>query len=88
MMKKVSIEIELEEPTFWRAKRMAHQSDRTLSELIAYAIDKLAKEEPRQDPILGGWADEPELVDEILADIMRDRAAHPLNQRFGGQEAS
>lgn len=81
-MKKVKIEIELEEPTFWRAKQMAIASDRTLSDLIAYAIEKLAEIEPPKDSIMGGWADEPELVDEIVAEIMRDRAAHPLNQKF------
>ena len=82
-MKKIEIEIELQEPTYWRAKQMANQSDRTFSELIAYAIEKLADAEPPEDRILGGCEDEPELVDEILEDIMKNRAAHPLNQKVG-----
>lgn len=82
-MKTIKVEIELEERIYWLAKQMAHQSDRALSDLIAYAIEKLAETEPPEDRIMGGWADEPALVDEILADIMRDRAAHPLNQKFG-----
>jgi len=77
------IEIELESPTLWRARGMAIDNNCTLDEIIAKAIEKLARENPPKDRILGGWADEPELVDEILADIMRDRAAHPLNQKFG-----
>jgi hypothetical protein len=51
----------------------------TLSELIAEAINKLAEAEPPKDRILGMFADEPEIVDEILEEIMSDRAAHPLN---------
>ncbi|MEQ9553356.1 MAG: hypothetical protein RIM23_27495 [Coleofasciculus sp. G3-WIS-01] len=30
---------------------------------------------------LGGWEDEPEIVDEMIAEIISDRAAHPLNQK-------
>lgn len=82
-MKKIKVEIELEESTYWLAKRMANQSDRNFSDLIAYAIKKLAESEPPKDRIKGGWADEPELVDEILEDIMKSRAAHPLNQKVG-----
>lgn len=82
-VKEIKIEIELEEPRYWLAKRMANQSDRTFSELIAYAIEKLAEAEPPKDRILGMFADDPESVDEMLAEVMKDRAAHPLNQRFG-----
>lgn len=46
-------------------------------------IEQLAVPPVLNYPLLGGWEDEAELVDEILADIMRDRAAHPLNQKFG-----
>ncbi|MEQ8998233.1 MAG: hypothetical protein RID53_17195 [Coleofasciculus sp. B1-GNL1-01] len=30
---------------------------------------------------LGGWEDEPQVVGDIIAEIMSDRAAHPLNQK-------
>jgi len=33
------------------------------------------------------FADDPESVDEMLAEVMKDRAAHPLNQKFGWSES-
>jgi predicted transcriptional regulator len=108
----VKIEIELDEETFERAKKIAEKNHCTLSELIkvtiaqldeatlarihwlskvhnctraeliAEAVRQLAVAEVDKYPMLGGWEDEAELVDEIVADIMRDRAAHPLNQQF------
>jgi tetratricopeptide (TPR) repeat protein len=44
---------------------------------------KLAVAEVEQYPLLGGWEDESEAVDEIMVEIMNDRAAHPLNQKLG-----
>lgn len=79
-MDKIKVEIELDEKVFWLVKQMANQSDRTFSELVVYAIEKLAEAEPPKDRILGGWADEPEVVDELLVDMISDRAAHSLNQ--------
>ncbi len=46
----------------------------SLVELIVEAINKLAEAEPPKDRILGMFADEPEVVDEILEEIMSDRA--------------
>ncbi|KYC40925.1 hypothetical protein WA1_25255 [Scytonema hofmannii PCC 7110] len=36
-----------------------------------------------RDRLIGLVADDPESVDEMLAEVMKDRVAHPLNQRFG-----
>ncbi len=77
------IELKLDEVTLARASAMAIEHNYTLEQLIAYAIDKLATAKPPKDRILGMFADEPESVDEMLAEVMKDRAAHPLNQRFG-----
>lgn len=81
------IEIELESPTLWRARGMARDNNCTLDEIIAKAIEKLAQENPPKDRILGMFADDPESVDEMLAEVMKDRAAHPLNQKFGWSES-
>ncbi|MBD2209968.1 hypothetical protein H6G27_08770 [Nostoc linckia FACHB-104] len=54
-----------------------------MSELIAYAINQLPVAETPKDRLLGLFADDPESVDEMLEKVMKDRAAHPLNQRFG-----
>ncbi|MCL1474817.1 hypothetical protein [Argonema antarcticum] len=77
------IEIELEEATLEKAQWMAKWHHCTLDELMGKAIDEFAVTEAPKYPFIGGWEDEPELVDQMMADIMRDRAAHPLNQRFG-----
>ena len=79
----VKIEIELDEPTFWKARQMANQCNCTLQELIAKAVQKLAIAEPPKNRILGMFADDPESVDEMLEEVMKDRAAHRLNQKFG-----
>ncbi len=77
------IEIELSEATLEKAQWMAKWHHCSLDEVISKAIDGMAVTEAPNYPFIGGWEDEPELVDEMMADIMRDRAAHPLNQRFG-----
>ena len=78
-----TIELQLDKQTLERARWLAQLRHCTLSELIAEGINKLTAAESPKDRILGMFADEPEVVDEILEEIMKDRAAHSLNQRFG-----
>ena len=70
------IEIELDEQTLERAKLLAESRKCTLPELIAEVIKLL-------DPWMGLFADEPELVDEILEEALRNRAAQLFNQTLG-----
>ncbi|MFB2975741.1 hypothetical protein [Microseira sp. BLCC-F43] len=77
------IEIEMDEKILEKAQWMTKWKHCSLDELIASAIEQFSIAEAANYPLIGGWEDEAELVDEILADIMRDRAAHPLNQKFG-----
>jgi hypothetical protein len=77
------IELQIDEKTLEKAYALAKSRHCDLSELIAYAIDKLTVTEPPKDRLLGLFADDPESVDEMLEEVMKDRAAHPLNQRFG-----
>ena len=77
------IELQLDDKTLEKARWLAKSHHRDLSELIAYAIDKLAVTEAANYPLLGLFADDPESVDQMLEEVMKDRAAHPLNQRFG-----
>lgn len=77
------IELQLDEKTLQLARWLAKSRHCDLSELIAYAIDKLAVCEPPKDHLLGLFADDPESVDKMLEEVMKDRKAHPLNQRFG-----
>ncbi len=77
------IELQLDDNTLEKARWLAKSHHRDLSQLIAYAIDKLAVTDPPKDRLLGLFADDPESVDQMLEEVMKDRAAHPLNQRFG-----
>ena len=77
------IELQLDEKTLQKARALAKSRHCDLSQLITYAIDKLTVTEPAKYPLLGLFADDPESVDEMLEEVMKDRAAHPLNQRFG-----
>ncbi|MEQ8957725.1 MAG: hypothetical protein RLP02_07355 [Coleofasciculus sp. C2-GNP5-27] len=75
-----TLELKLDKKTIELARWLAESRRCNLSELITEAINKLAVKESAQDRIMGMFADEPDVVDEILEEIMRDRAAHPLNQ--------
>lgn len=78
----VKIELQLDEKTLEKALALAKSRHCDLSKLIVHAIDQLAVAEPPKDRLLGLFADDPESVDEMLEEVMKDRAAHPLNQRF------
>ena len=77
------IELQLDDKTLEKARWLAKSHHRNLSELIAYAINQLEVTDPPKDRLLGLFADDPESVDQMLEEVMKDRAAHPLNQRFG-----
>ena len=77
------IELQLDDKTLEKARWLAKSHPRDLSELIAYAINQLEVTDPPKDRLLGLFADDPESVDQMLEEVMKDRAAHPLNQRFG-----
>ncbi|MFM2063299.1 MAG: hypothetical protein RLZZ507_2969 [Cyanobacteriota bacterium] len=77
------IELQLDQKTLEKALTLAKSHNLDFSQLVAYAIDKLAVAEPAKDRLLGLFADDPESVDAMLEEVMKDRAAHPLNQRFG-----
>ncbi|GET41998.1 hypothetical protein [Microseira wollei] len=71
------IEIELDDETLVRAKEMAEKNHCTLQELLKVMLEQLAVPPVLNYPLLGGWEDEAELVDEMIEDIMRKRAVHP-----------
>lgn len=73
----VKIEIELDDETLDRAKEMAEKNHCTLQELLKVMIEQLAVPPVLNYPLLGGWEDEAELIDEMIEDIMRKRAVHP-----------
>lgn len=67
------IELELDRLTFERAKTLAIVNQSTLSELISHVIERLAEVQDKNDPLMGLYADVPEIVDEIVAEAMEKR---------------
>lgn len=67
------IELELDRLTFERAKTLAIVNQSTLSELITHVIERLAEIQEKKDPLMGLYADVPEIVDEIVAEAMEKR---------------
>ncbi|MEA5564741.1 prevent-host-death protein [Anabaena sp. UHCC 0399] len=72
------IELQLDQKTLETAIALAKLSHCDLSKLVAYAIDQLALVEAKKDQLRGLFADEPDSVDEMLEEVMKDRVAHPL----------
>ncbi|TAF07413.1 MAG: hypothetical protein EAZ77_09915 [Nostocales cyanobacterium] len=67
------IELELDRLTFERAKTLAIVNQSTLSELISHVIERLAEIQENKDPLMGLYADVPEIVDDIVAEAMEKR---------------
>lgn len=67
------IELELDRLTFERAKTLAIVNQSTLSELISHVIERLAEIQEKKDPLMGLYADVPEIVDDIVAEAMEKR---------------
>ena len=67
------IEVEVDRLTFERAKTLAIVNQSSLSELITHVIERLAEIQEKKDPLMGLYADVPEIVDEIVAEAMENR---------------
>jgi len=60
-----------------RARKVASERHATLESLIAGWVEKLART-TSDDPFLGMFHDDAELIDEIVADAHRSREQHPI----------
>lgn len=72
-----TIELQLDEQTLERARSVARRRQSSLEALIKEIIDLWAGAEG-QDPIIGMFAQEPELIDQVLNSAMTAREMHPL----------
>jgi len=77
------IELQLDEQTLERARNVAMRRRSTLEALIVEIIDLLAGAEGTDDPILGMFAQEPGLIDQVLDSAMNAREMHPLRVSNG-----
>ena len=86
----VSLELQLDEQTLARARIAAQERHQTLEQIVAKVIEDLGKpvEPPPAaassgDGIIGLFADEPQLMDEIVEEAMKLREARWACYRDG-----
>lgn len=77
------IEIQLDEQTLKRARQLAEARRCPLEQLLKEIIEQLGVAEARSDPFLGMWAQEPQMVDELIESAMTAREEHPLRLSSG-----
>jgi hypothetical protein len=70
-------QLQLDEQTLERAWRIAKIRHRTPEELIQEIIGQFGEAEAANDPFLGMFAHEPELVDQVIESVMTAREEHP-----------
>lgn len=73
------IEIEIDRISLQRAKTLAQLHKLTLPELLSVVIERLAEVQKTKDPIMGLWGDVPEIVDDIVAEAMKNRVGTPIS---------
>jgi hypothetical protein len=78
-----TIALHLDPQTLARARQFAALRHRTLEELLTESIVFLGMAEAQHDPFLGMCADEPTLMDQVVASAMHARTEHPLRTCSG-----
>jgi hypothetical protein len=77
------IEIELDEETLARARKLAEARRCSLDELVKEFIRQETKPTSSIDTMLGMFADEPALLDEVVESAMQARERDPLRHTVG-----
>ena len=78
-----TIELEMDEETLERARRIAALRNSTIEALIRDLIDMLVVAEASPDPLLGMFAQEPALIDQVVDQAMTARETDPLRAHSG-----
>ena len=77
------IELQLDERTLERARNVATRRHSSLEALIAEIIALLARAESTDDPLIGMFSHEPDLIDQVVRSVMSARETHPLRAPNG-----
>ena len=72
------IELQLDEQTVERARRLAASQRFTLEELITSLLQQAEAVDTDGDFLLGMFAHEPELIDQVVESAMQTREEHAL----------
>lgn len=75
-----TIQLQLDDKTLERARRLAQLRRRSLEELLKETLEQMMVAEPTDDQVLGMFADDPELVDQVIESAMVAREKHALRQ--------
>jgi hypothetical protein len=78
-----TITLKLDETTLERFRRLAETRRCTLEELIQEIIEQAGRVEVGNDLLLGMFAQEPELIDQVLALALKAREDDPLRGNGG-----
>ena len=73
-----TIVVQLDPQTSERARRLAQVRGTTVEALVQTLIAQLDTSEIAPDPLLGLFADEPELLDLVVQEAMHARETQPL----------
>lgn len=71
----MTVKLELSESTMERALRLAAARNETLEQLITDLVEEKPLPQASSDRVIGMFAEDADLLDEIVEEAMRDREA-------------
>ncbi len=77
-----TVKLEFDQETLERVQRLAEALHTTLENAIAQAVERFEAER-RDDPVLGVFADAPEVMDQVVDASLEARARDPLRTKCG-----
>lgn len=78
MTETTTLAVNLPATTYEALQQAAERTHKTTSEIALEAIDSYLQRLGGIDPLLGLFADEPELIEQTLADVMHSRETTSL----------
>ncbi|MDI6770637.1 MAG: hypothetical protein QMD04_13320 [Anaerolineales bacterium] len=78
MSENVSIQLSLPQKTYLTLKRVARKRRKTEADIMLDALRAYLERLVNVDPLLGMFADDPEMVDQMVTQTMLDRSTIPL----------
>ena len=75
--------VEIDDQTLARAESLARQRGVTVEQLLAKLIEQASKLPGGGHQVLGLFADEPNLMDQVAEDALRSREEQPLRLPHG-----
>jgi hypothetical protein len=78
-----TIELQLDEQTLAHARKLAAARHVSVEELLKEALSHLGVPPAAEDPITGMFADDPELLDQIVEEAMQARERDPFRLSDG-----